>query len=163
MYGEWLHAKHAVYYDALPHYFLEFDILDRQTGKYLSTEERQKLLKELPVCSVPVLKTGSFKSKEELMCLLGKSNYITENRLNSLIEQCRQLGLDIDGQLRETDPSDLMEGLYIKVEENGEVVERMKYVRASFVQAANASESHWLSRPIVSNRITVPVASLFED
>ena len=25
MYGEWLYAKHTVYYDALPHYFLEFD------------------------------------------------------------------------------------------------------------------------------------------
>ena len=26
MYGEWMYAKHSVYYDALPHYFLEFDI-----------------------------------------------------------------------------------------------------------------------------------------
>src|SRR5690349_12704120 len=24
MYGEWVYAKHTVYYDALPHYFLEF-------------------------------------------------------------------------------------------------------------------------------------------
>src|SRR4051794_33918056 len=24
LYGEWLYAKHTVFYDALPHYFLEF-------------------------------------------------------------------------------------------------------------------------------------------
>ena len=29
MYGEWMYAKHSIYYDALPHYFMEFDILDR--------------------------------------------------------------------------------------------------------------------------------------
>ena len=29
MYGEWMYAKHSVFYDALPHYFLEFDVLDR--------------------------------------------------------------------------------------------------------------------------------------
>ncbi len=28
MYGEWLYAKHTVFYDALPHYFFEFDVLD---------------------------------------------------------------------------------------------------------------------------------------
>ena len=29
MYGEWLHKKHSIFYDALPHYFCEFDIWDR--------------------------------------------------------------------------------------------------------------------------------------
>jgi|SRR6185437_9021442 len=32
VYGEWLHAKHTVYYDALPHYFMEFDVLDLENG-----------------------------------------------------------------------------------------------------------------------------------
>lgn len=163
MYGEWLYAKHTVYYDALPHYFLEFDILDRQTGKFLSTEERRRLIKDLPICSVPVLRIGAFDSKEELLQLIGKSNYITENHLNSLVEQSRRSGLDIDRQLHETDTSDLMEGLYIKIEENGEVIDRMKYVRASFLQTVNISGTHWLSRPIVANQITVPMASLFGE
>lgn len=57
MYGEWMYAKHTVYYDALPHYFLEFDVLDR-----------------------------------------------------------------------ETDPSNLMEGLYLKIEEGGEAADRLKFV-----------------------------------
>ena len=29
MYGEWLYAKHTVFYDALPHHFCEFDVYDR--------------------------------------------------------------------------------------------------------------------------------------
>src|SRR3712207_1380368 len=33
MYGEWLYAKHTIFYDALPHYFFEFDVLDRLTGE----------------------------------------------------------------------------------------------------------------------------------
>jgi hypothetical protein len=37
VYGEWLYAKHTVFYDWLTHYFLEFDILDTQTGQFLST------------------------------------------------------------------------------------------------------------------------------
>ena len=55
----------------------------------------------------------------------------------------------------------MMEGLYIKVEENGEVVDRMKYVRASFLQTVEESQSHWLDRPIVPNRITSTIHDLF--
>lgn len=31
MYGEWMYAKHTIYYDLLPHYYMEFDVLDRET------------------------------------------------------------------------------------------------------------------------------------
>ena len=72
------------------------------------------------------------------------------------------MGLDADRQIRETENSDSMEGLYIKVEENGEVIDRMKFVRASFLQTLDASETHWLNRPIVPNKLSVPVESLFE-
>jgi hypothetical protein len=55
MYGEWVYAKHTIFYDLLPHYFMEFDILDRDTGLFLSTCQRQLLLNRSPVVSVPVL------------------------------------------------------------------------------------------------------------
>lgn len=32
VYGEWLYAKHTVFYDRLPHYFMEFDVLDTAEG-----------------------------------------------------------------------------------------------------------------------------------
>lgn len=162
MYGEWLYAKHTVYYDALPHYFLEFDIFDRDTGKYLDTASRRKLLHGLPVCSVPVLKQGSFQSRDELMKLLDRSNYISDRHLDNLREESEKLGLNVERQLRETDSSQLMEGLYIKVEENGEVVDRMKFVRASFLQTVDMSETHWLERPIIPNKLAVPIERLFE-
>ena len=36
LYGEWLYAKHTVFYNSLPHYFLEYDLLDRFPGQFLS-------------------------------------------------------------------------------------------------------------------------------
>ena len=141
MYGEWMYAKHTVYYDILPHYFLEFDIFDREEQIFLSTERRHEMLKDLPVVSVPVLKEGAFQNKEDLISLLGKSNFISENKTETLRATSAKLGLDVERQVRETDASDTMEGLYIKIEENGQVVDRLKYVRASFTQTVDNIQS----------------------
>ncbi len=161
MYGEWMYAKHTVYYDRLPHYFLEFDILDRQTGRFLDTPTRRAMLAGLPVVSVPVLAEGKFTDKEALTALLGPSNYIGGDHLETLRRVSRQLGLDEERQVRETDPLPLMEGLYIKVEEGGQVADRMKFVRPTFYQAVQLSDSHWQSRPIVPNGLAVPMETLF--
>ena len=161
MYGEWMYAKHTVYYDKLPHYFLEFDIFDREKQIFLSTERRHEMLKDLPVVSVPVLKTGAFQNKEELISLLGKSNYISPNKTLSLREISKKLNLDVERQVRETDASDTMEGLYIKIEENGQVIDRLKYVRASFTQTVDVSQTHWLDRPIVPNGLAIPVEAIY--
>lgn len=161
LYGEWLYAKHTVYYDALPHYFLEFDVFDREEEIFLDTHRRHALLKGLPVISVPVLAEGEFTDKAPLIALLGRSHYITEHKMETLRAASEKLGLDADRQCRETDPSDTMEGLYIKVEENGQVVDRMKYVRASFLQTVETSETHWLDRPIVPNGLALPLEDLY--
>ena len=79
------------------------------------------MLKDLPVVSVPVLKEGIFQNKEDLIRLLGKSNYISETKTETLRRTSEKLGLDVERQVRETDASDTMEGLYIKIEENGQV------------------------------------------
>jgi hypothetical protein len=73
MFGEWVYAKHTVYYDELPHYFLEFDVLDREHGVFLSTERRRRLLAGLPIASVPVLSEGSFDRLEDLVRWVGPS------------------------------------------------------------------------------------------
>src|SRR5438874_4779289 len=75
LYGEWLYAKHTVFYDRLPHYFLEFDVLDTDTGAFLSTEERRALLNGIPVASVPVLQTGPCRGLAEVTALIGSSLY----------------------------------------------------------------------------------------
>jgi hypothetical protein len=46
------------------------------------------------------------------------------------------------------------------VEESGAVVERYKYVRASFLAAVLDSGTHWLKRPIVPNQLR-PGVNLF--
>ncbi len=161
LYGEWLYAKHTVYYDQLPHYFLEFDLFDREEGNFLDTHRRHTMLSGLPVFSVPVLAEGTFQNKEDLLCLLGRSRFISEGKEESLRKISEQLGLDPQRQLRETDASDTMEGLYIKVEENERVADRMKYVRASFLQTVEQSETHWLDRPIVPNGLRVPMEQLY--
>ena len=48
---------------------------------------------------------------------------------------------------------EMMEGLYLKKEERGSVIERFKYVRADFLQSVANSDSHWMDRPIEPNRL----------
>jgi len=162
MYGEWMYAKHTVFYDALPHYFLEFDILDRETGIFLDTLTRHEMLKNMPVVSVPVLGSGIYKTKEEMLKLLGQSRYVTGNQRQNLWDASVKLGLNPERTCYETELSGMMEGLYIKVEENGQVVDRMKYVRAAFLQCVDFSETHWIDRPIIPNQLAVPMESLFQ-
>ncbi|MBX7223964.1 MAG: RNA ligase family protein [Blastocatellia bacterium] len=153
LYGEWVYAKHTVFYDALPHYFLEFDMLDLETKQFLSTKRRRELLAGSPVVSVPVLFEGRLESHKRLAGLLGQSNYIREGHLERLQASCAALGLHPERALRETDPSVTMEGLYLKTEDDEQVTARYKYVRASFLQAVEAAEGHWLNRPIIPNQL----------
>lgn len=151
MYGEWMYAKHTIFYDNLPHYFLEFDILDTKTDAFLSTELRREMIALLPIISVPVLYAGRAHSVKHLASLNGKSHFKSSVWRENLLLACEARKLDARRVLAQTDESGEMEGLYIKVEEEGRVVERYKYVRASFLNSVDASGSHWLERPIVPN------------
>lgn len=158
MYGEWLYARHTVYYDDLPHYFLEFDVFDREAGEFLSTPRRRGLLEGLPVRSVPVLREGRVAHGDDLRALVGPSRFKSPAWRECLANEASERGLDVGRAVRETDPSDLMEGLYLKVEEGGRVAERYKFIRASFLTAVLDSGSHWLDRPIIPNRLRDPDA-----
>jgi hypothetical protein len=161
LYGEWLYAKHTVYYDRLPHYFMEFDILDTVDTVFLNTNRRQKLLQDVAVVPVRILHAGPLTTRRQLTDLVGPSAFMTSSHLTTLRSKSQELGLDTDRTLRETDQSDLMEGLYIKVEEDGIVSERYKYVRADFLTAVFQAEGHWLNRQIIPNQLDQSV-DLFE-
>jgi hypothetical protein len=160
MYGEWLYAKHTVFYDALPHYFLEFDVLDTQERTFLSTAHRRTLLAGAPVASVPVLFEGTLGSYRTLTAHVGRSRMKTAHWRSRLAQAAEARDLDPVRIAEETDPSDEMEGLYLKVEEQGRVTGRFKYVRASFLTSVLESGSHWLNRPIVPNELA-PGVDLF--
>jgi hypothetical protein len=153
VYGEWAYAKHTIFYDALPHYFLEFDVLDLATGTFLSTSERRRLLENLPFCSVRVLHEGPVEDAEQLKALIGPSAYKSLDWRTRLVKAAGVPPHRPDLVQRQTDPSDLMEGLYIKLEQDGRVVERFKYVRHDFLTTVLDSESHWQSRPILPNQL----------
>jgi hypothetical protein len=157
LYGEWLFAKHTVFYDRLPHYFLEFDVLDSDTGTFLGTPQRRALLNGMPVMSVPVLRTGPCPELAEVTAFVGPSLYKSPSWRESLRAAAGARGLDPEQTWKETDPSDWMEGLYIKVEEEGRVVERYKFIRASFLTTVLDSGSHWLRRPILPNQLAAGV------
>jgi hypothetical protein len=151
MYGEWLYAKHTVFYDALPHYFMEFDVLDRETGDFLSTERRRALLAGAPVVSVLVLHEGPLGRRGELAGHIRRSRFKSAEWRRRLAEVARAREQDPERVLRETDASDDMEGLYLKVEEEGRVAGRYKLVRHGFLTTVLDGGTHWLDRPIIPN------------
>ncbi len=153
LYGEWLLAKHTLFYDRLPHYFLEFDVLDRQTETHLSTASRRAMLRGTPVVSVPVLAEGSFERPKEIRDLVRTSLYRSDDWRTSLRAAAQVAGVPEERALGETDRSPLAEGLYLKVEEGDAVIGRYKWIRASFLTSVTDAGGHWLDRPIIRNGI----------
>jgi len=153
LFGEWLLAKHTVFYDALPHYLLEFDVWDKEDAVFLSTERRRGLLTGLPLVSVPVVKDGAVASLKELTRCIGPSAFKTSVWRDRLRDAAHAAGVsDVENVVaKETDGSDLMEGLYVKWEENGRVLGRYKWVRRDFIAAILDSGSHWRDRPLIKN------------
>jgi len=151
LYGEWLYAKHTIFYDALPHYFLEFDIRDGDT--FWSTAKRRDFLAGTPVVSVPVVWEGVVRDPSSLPDHVANALYKSPRWRERLREAADASGVDPERVVRETDPSDLAEGLYLKVEDGGAVTARYKWIRASFLTAVIDSGSHWHDRPIVPNQL----------
>jgi hypothetical protein len=159
LYGEWLYAKHTIFYDRLPAYLLEFDILDTQRDEFLSTPRRCELLAPSPLFPVRILHEGPATSLKELTTLVGPSAFISGSHLETLRDLCLRRRLDPDTILAQTDPSRTMEGLYIKVEEDGVVKDRYKFIRPTFLTTVVQSDTHWLDRPIVPNQIVARATS----
>lgn len=161
MFGEWMYAKHSMFYDALPHLFLEFDIFDKQDQVFLSTARRHQMLADYPVVSVPVLHAGPAPARPaDMSAWIGHSVGRTEQWRQSLHEQATRRDLDADRVLSQTDPEDRTEGLYLKVEDEHQVLARYKFIRASFTQTIMDGEGHWQARPIVPNALR-PGVDLF--
>ncbi|KVP17184.1 RNA ligase family protein [Burkholderia ubonensis] len=99
---------------------------------------------------------------KDLLAMIKPSLGKTERWLDSLRATAQRQGIDVERAVAETESSSLAEGLYIKVEENGVVTERYKWVRRDFLQTLLESDSHWLSRPIVPNQLAAGV-DLFDD
>ena len=134
LFGEWLYAKHSVFYRALPHYFFEFDIYDKEESCFLSLERRLAMLKGTGIHTVPIVHTGAAKYEQLLAC-------ITESAYQSEFDN------PMTGQVDAR-----MEGLYLRIESAGTVVGRAKIVRPEFVERVKQSE-HWQHQQMVPNQL----------
>lgn len=118
LFGEWCYAQHSVSYNRLPDWFLGFDIYDRMSRRFLSSERRDDLIAKMGILKVPCLKRGRF-SLSELKCLLSQSK---------LTDQ----------------PA---EGLYLRVDQGAWLGQRAKLVRSAFNQAVEQHWSRSAIRP----------------
>ncbi|KAL9650038.1 hypothetical protein ABK040_003156 [Willaertia magna] len=130
LFGEWMYAKHSIYYDKLPDTFIAFDIFDKKMGKFLSVEKRNEMLQE-NCPSISIVKKieilEGFITKDILLKYLDTlySNYKHE-------ESC-------------------LEGIYIRLDgKDGYLEKRCKVVRSDFIQQI---EQHWSTQEVVKNQI----------
>lgn len=134
LFGEWVYARHSIFYRQLPHYFFEFDIYDKEAEVFLDLEQRLPLLEGTGVETVPVVHQGPIK-RNELAALIGPSQF------HSQFE---------NPMTHRTD--DLMEGLYLRTESAGIVTGRAKCVRPEFVEKIKQS-THWQHQAMVANEL----------
>ncbi len=134
LFGEWVYARHSIRYRSLPHYFFEFDIFDKKGEGFLSRGRRLALLEGAGIHSVPLLQVGAL-NRDKLGALIGPSRFDSEfeNPLTKHVDH-------------------LMEGLYLRIEANGVVTGRAKFVRPEFVAKVKQSE-HWQYQSVTVNRL----------
>jgi hypothetical protein len=154
LYGEWLYAKHSVWYDRLPHYFCEFDVYERRTGRFLSTPRRHAMLEGSPLLPVPVLYEGLMPTKPKLLWKLVVQSLAKSAHWRDAFEAAvRREEQPLDLTWKQTDKADQSEGLYLKVEDDEQVLARYKLVRHSFSQTILDADSHHAKRPILPNQL----------
>lgn len=155
LFGEWMYNKHTIFYDNLPHFFLESDIYDKERKIWLSTTARNALLKTADyIKRVPVLDAIKPESLSEITQYIGKTTFQSEEWQNKLKSKCAMMGAQFDKVFKETDASGLMEGLYIKHEDDFQVLNRYKFVRYEFLQTILDSGSHLIDRLPIYNSLT---------
>ena len=165
-YGEWMYTKHTVFYDRLPHYWMEFDVLDKDRSDleayganrhdvnqlwFLDTPSRAALLNGLPYVAVRVLWSGIWLRGMRFEGLMKPSHFKSPQWRGRLQREVANLGYDWDLIWTHTDHSNLMEGVYIKWEENGRVMGRYKFIRADFISLIADDQVHCTNLPTTRN------------
>lgn len=131
LFGEWCYAKHSIAYDALPGYFLLFNVRDlsRNSTIWLSWHDVESWAKEIGVPTVPVLFSGTVNSA---------------SALQKMIESLMLQPSACDGQ---------REGVVVRVAQDfpdeAFATSVMKYVRAHHIQTCE----QWKDRAIVRNNL----------
>ncbi len=127
LFGEWCYARHSVPYDRLPDWFLGFDIYDKQVCRFLSCNRRDEFLQKMSIAQVPRIARGHFTLRD----------------VSKLLSQS-ELG------------SQPAEGLYLRHDQDEQLVQRAKLVRPAFIQSIG---QHWSNSEIEPNRLQQKIYS----
>jgi RNA ligase len=127
-FGEWLWQRHAVEYDDLPSHFLCFDVLEKSSERFLSQRAIDALLIERNVAAdelhrVPCLATLDAWPRDFdafVAHTLGQSRYGKQ----------------------------IAEGLYVRVENQQHVIDRVKYRRKTFVSGRTDFNSNMVNNSL---------------
>ena len=124
LFGEWVAATHAIQYTALPDRFLAFDLYDRLQDDFVSRPVLSALLKDTGIHQVPLIMacTGSIK-------------------IADLCQMTHQQSAFHHG---------LVEGIYVRIQENGKTLQRFKIVRANFIPG----NSEWSKQTTLNGLLT---------
>ena len=123
LFGEWCAAQHSLDYASLPDWFLLFDVYDRDSGRFWSSERRNAFARKLGFAVVPELTRGRF-DQDGLTALLARAN-----------------------SRYRTGP---VEGIVLRADMADWNAARAKLVNKDFVQAI---EEHWRNRSIRWNQV----------
>jgi hypothetical protein len=154
VYAEWCALAHCILYDKLPDYFIECDVQDKSTGRFLSTAARRALLDGVAVSQAPVLFEGAAERHVSPASLVGRSAFCSNDPAASIARLPQMAGCNPDGLRFQT--NGLAEGIYGKIEEGDEVVGRFKWIREDFVRHIVDGGRHWKSQVPVPNRVADP-------
>jgi atypical dual specificity phosphatase len=125
LYGEWLHARHSVHYTRLTSLFVAFDVWDAGARRFLSRAAFRAALAGTGIAAVPEVAVA---------------RPVTLGRL-------RAAAVGTVSAFR--DGGALAEGIVVRVDDGGWLVERVKLVRPDFI----AGNAHWSRGPLERNLV----------
>jgi len=128
LFGEWCAAKHSIAYEALPDWFLVFDVYNKTQKQFWSTRRRNALVAEMGLFTVPELKRAKFTVSDLKVLLAGQPSRFQSGPMEGIVIR--------------RDSADWCEG-------------RAKLVQADFTQSIG---EHWSRRSIKWNRLSDKVS-----
>lgn len=122
IYGEWCYALHGVAYEALPDFFIAFDLYLPEKKKFLEVDRTRKLLDKVGFRLSPMIYGGKLDG-DKLDALVDSPSYYSNEK---------------------------REGIYLKKSIDGYVVDRVKMVRKDYVQGSRWNQKFIVRQPIRS-------------
>ncbi len=125
LFGEWLAAKHSVFYSRLPDLFLAFDLFDRLKRRFVCRKRLESLLVST---SIKLVRNLNLSVRP-----LTVENLVTK----------------LQGGIQSAYGDEMVEGFYLRSEDSQWLQNRVKIVRADFI----VGDAHWSKGMTVWNRV----------